>query len=471
VTDLYTKNAKYNKWLSEYRFDNCKLERSDYGDFITNTIISEKNGFVLNLNGSWGSGKTHFVKRLYTNFLEKKHPCIYIDAWESDFIDSPLTIITSELISQLNSLNSNIGSNTSALKESIGRVLKTTAIIGSGLLTKALIDDQATGIHAAKALLEKQELIKHVDFVNTAYQSQVSSIAKVREELTCLAEVLKTNYSSSLPVIVIIDELDRCRPNYAVEVLEAVKHFFQTKNFVFIISSDTEQLQHSIKTIYGSNFDSYRYLKRFFDQEAKLPLPDKENYAKNLINESLKIPDIGVFPIQPKDAIVEQLSILCSDFNLEIRDINQVLSKLKSCIRNIDTKKLKFDINLLLIAIIEHHKNSEEIKNRYNRLTPYKIPNLSSKNPSKLTANLIIEICFKVSSRIKKTVKDAHGNPRQIETQTILDSPLQIPSDTSTEIRSFIRCYRDACDNDKNIENLLKWDDYKKLISFAGTIS
>ena len=108
MPELLFNDAKYSHWKESHNFDNCKLEREHYGKFLADYITGEKDGFVLNLNGSWGSGKTEFLKRMYTELISRNHPCIYIDAWESDFTKDPLTVVTSELLKQLQLFNSNI---------------------------------------------------------------------------------------------------------------------------------------------------------------------------------------------------------------------------------------------------------------------------------------------------------------------------------------------------------------------------
>lgn len=73
--------------------------------------------------------------------------------------------------------------------------------------------------------------------------------------------------SFSCPIFIFIDELDRCRPDYAISLLEIVKHIFDIKNFVFIIATNTDQLQHSIKNVYGNDFSANDYLGRFFIED------------------------------------------------------------------------------------------------------------------------------------------------------------------------------------------------------------
>ena len=70
--------------------------------------------------------------------------------------------------------------------------------------------------------------------------------------------------------IFIIDELDRCKPNFAINTLEIVKHFFDIKNCVFIICVDKQQIEESIKTIYGSGISSNKYFSKLFDYQFNL---------------------------------------------------------------------------------------------------------------------------------------------------------------------------------------------------------
>ena len=72
-------------------------------------------------------------------------------------------------------------------------------------------------------------------------------------------------------VIVIIDELDRCRPSYAVELLETAKHFFTVDNVVFALAVNRTQLAHAVRAVYGAEFDAAGYLRRFFDIDFQLP--------------------------------------------------------------------------------------------------------------------------------------------------------------------------------------------------------
>lgn len=278
-------NAKYSSWKDSHTFDNCKLNRKDYGHFLANYLIGEKDGFVLNLNGSWGTGKTEFLKRFYVELMERGHPTIYIDAWESDFSQEPLTVVASELLNQLELLMESAISEGVLLevKRALGKALTGSLVGLAGIASAKLLNDASIGMEAVKTLISNrpQDVTQQLA---EDYQSQIEAIINTRDSLGNLAESLQTVNGSKLPVIVLIDELDRCRPTYAIEMLEVIKHFFSMKGFVFVVATDTGQLCHSITSVYGDGFDSSQYLKRFFNRKSSLPTPDINEYISLKIN-------------------------------------------------------------------------------------------------------------------------------------------------------------------------------------------
>ena len=100
----------------------------------------------------------------------------------------------------------------------------------------------------------------------------------------------------ALPMFVFIDELDRCRPSFAIELLEGVKHLFGIQGVCFVVSTNMAQLSESIKAVYGSGFDGYGYLKRFFDVEYSLPLVSGRSFMTLLLAEhsELKVENLAL---------------------------------------------------------------------------------------------------------------------------------------------------------------------------------
>lgn len=84
----------------------------------------------------------------------------------------------------------------------------------------------------------------------------------------------------SYPLFVFVDELDRCRPTYLIEMVETIKHLLSIENVVFVIATDKAQLQHSIRAIYGDGFNSQLYLERFFQRSVTLNEVSRSHFIR-----------------------------------------------------------------------------------------------------------------------------------------------------------------------------------------------
>src|SRR5690606_29373106 len=111
------------------------------------------------------------------------------------------------------------------------------------------------------------------------YADKKKTIIEFRKEL----EKFVKQADNTKPLIFIVDELDRCRPNYSVEVLEQIKHFFSVSGIVFVLSIDKNHLASAVKGFYGSEqIDSNEYLRRFIDLEYSIPKPSTKDFIKYL---------------------------------------------------------------------------------------------------------------------------------------------------------------------------------------------
>ena len=89
------------------------------------------------------------------------------------------------------------------------------------------------------------------------YEEYISNLNKVKKILE--------KVTANTKIIIMIDELDRCKPIFAIKLLETIKHLFNVKNMSFIFALDMTQLSYSIKKIYGTEIDASGYICRFFD--------------------------------------------------------------------------------------------------------------------------------------------------------------------------------------------------------------
>jgi len=246
-------------------FANCKLERKKYAEALTGIVSSYSDGFVLAINNEWGTGKTTFIKMWQQHLNKEEFKTLYFNAWENDFESNPLVAILSEI----KTLTPHKAAAT------FKSLLKKGAIISQSVFP-AIISALAKKYIDTDEIKEVVE--KLTDAATDILKEEIDEYAAKKKGLLEFREELK-NYiekkGDGKPLIFFIDELDRCRPNYAVEVLEQVKHFFNVEGIVFVLSIDKVQLCNAIKGVYGSEqINTDEYLRRFIDLEYIIPPPD-----------------------------------------------------------------------------------------------------------------------------------------------------------------------------------------------------
>jgi len=257
----------------ENPFANCKLDRKKYSTVLTNIVNSYPDGFVLALNNKWGTGKTTFVKMWEQDLRNNDFQTLYFNAWENDFENNPLTALMGELKTL----------TTKDTEPEFKKTLKKASAITkhiAPIIAKAIADKYIDTNGVKEAIVGVTKGLSDVfeNEVNT-YEKKKKSIADFRESLSHFI----ANTNQGKPLIFIVDELDRCRPNYAVSILEQIKHFFSVPNIVFILSIDKVQLGNAIKGVYGNdNIDSDEYLRRFIDLEYSIPEPEEGSFYKYL---------------------------------------------------------------------------------------------------------------------------------------------------------------------------------------------
>ena len=98
-----------------------------------------------------------------------------------------------------------------------------------------------------------------------SFEDLANSIITVEEKQQALNKLFNKIINSDERVLLIVDELDRCRPSYAVELLEALKHFYNNSKLSILVVTNNRQLSYTIKKYYGNDFDGYGYLNKIYD--------------------------------------------------------------------------------------------------------------------------------------------------------------------------------------------------------------
>ena len=252
--------------------------------------MNRDQAFVLALDAQYGEGKTWFLSR-FQRQLKLNHPVAVVDAWVDDANDEPLVSIMAALDEALKpflksqTVRDKFGAMTRAALPIIG---KGVVAAGGKALTRYAgeqFGDEAKNLleGARKATPKKSDgdsptqagLDKFVDVVTEVvdnagkalldqYHARQKSRETFKQNLRQLAASINDIDSDprKAPIFVVVDELDRCRPDYAISLLEEIKHLFDVPGVVFVIALHGQQLTKSIEAVYGARPDATTYLRR-----------------------------------------------------------------------------------------------------------------------------------------------------------------------------------------------------------------
>ena len=276
-----------------------------------------RKSFIININGEWGSGKTFFIDRFQKHLEVKGHLVAKLDAWRADPSSDPIVSLVAcieKCIEPYVSKKIILQDHLNAVHRAGGRLSKliVPALAKQGLkrflgrdgfegLSEILVDE-LSGANS-KRLKDAIELVGDAvdsieDDVLDSYTSATyfskrvadsqAQFEAIQEFSKAIEELLKSLFEKrkiEAPLYVFVDELDRCRPTFAIEVLERINHLFDLDGIVFLVCTDSEQLAHSIKAIYGAGFSSNEYLGRFFSFRYELNVSEKYQLFDAIISE------------------------------------------------------------------------------------------------------------------------------------------------------------------------------------------
>ena len=254
------------------------LNRKPAGQRLSQLMGRGDQPLVVALDGDWGSGKSHFLK-LWTGSHKGfggKAKVIYFDAFARDYLDDPFV----SLVAAITEAQEKAAEDKPAIKKTLGQIKKiatdllpsalriTAAVATAGATEGALFAYDTVADAAIKGLGQEAEKA-----IEQFWQREQGRIAAIEAFRSALAEL-----AAAQPLILVIDELDRCRPDFALSLLEVVKHFFSVKGVRFVLGVRLEALEESVRHRYGPNTDAGLYLQKFLHLRLSLP-QDADNAA------------------------------------------------------------------------------------------------------------------------------------------------------------------------------------------------
>ncbi|ABI40744.1 KAP P-loop domain protein [Shewanella sp. MR-4] len=486
--DISNHASKYKEWEQIYNWDTCKTNRREFGEFIAHFLSTDSR--VINLDGIYGSGKTEFIKRLYIELAKRKHPVVYIDVWESDFSTNPLAVICSELLQQIEFVLKEKAPNGRAedkrtakhtlnsLKSKLGICLQYASVVSQYFGDSSIASELAsTGaiISTTPSLSTITRAEEYVEIVQKNHVEAVRAMKEIKEYITFLSELIETIYNLKTPIIIMIDELDRCRPTYAIEVLEVIKHFFETKGCTFLVATNTEVLEQSIKAVYGSEFQAAHYLRRFFERKVRLPQVSTLDYlrAKQLDFDKYTSNGILLHPYSSTQGISELFAALFRANEIELRSVDQILNRfftsLDYALVSKTTSKIAINITVLMVGLLEQHLDRPELSQRSNSNL---VSTTLAYGNAKLNSNIkaMFHSVMTTKSQEQYNGRGKRIFPHEIEMLAIetydfsRETIFANPNDNGEAITEIINSYYDSsC-------NFWLWENHQKVIELSGHI-
>ena len=275
------------------------------------------SNIAIALDDSWGNGKTFFVKQTQmvlqsldssdenlTEVREYMKKClkhdtlrnyfpVYYDAWSNDNDTDPVLSIIFEMLKSIKDLEE------------------------YAVRDKNWWDTIKKGFEVAVTAFGGPRIGEFLNSVEgTDLLAEIKKSKEADQVLNKLFDTLLEKQPEGTWIIFFIDELDRCCPNFAVRLLERIKHHFLHKRVIFVLSVNMSELQHTIKRHYGNDFNADKYLRRFFDFTIPLPAADMTKYYQ-AINF-----DDGATRREIAKIVMEK-------YNFSLREITRYLQYLK----------------------------------------------------------------------------------------------------------------------------------------------
>ncbi len=330
-----------------------KLDILNRNAFVEQVIkllenISENRGATcFAIDGEWGTGKSFVLDMLEEQLngpYSEKYFAVRYNSWKYDYYEEPLIAIVSSIITEIEE-KVNIFPDSKEKQEILG-MFKAAGISLLSMANTAFKAKTGLDIQSAYETVMKGEKEGAAIYEKEHAYDTYLGFNKVIDKLSALLQEIANDYT----VVIIVDELDRCIPEYAIKVMERLHHLTEKKNnIITIIAMDKKQLECSIRHLFGFAEDN-KYLEKFISFEIKL---DKGQVSERIIEkyaDYLELFDKDIF--QFDDSIEECLLALFK--GIDIRTQEQIINKVMIVhkLMFMDKKDYSFMCMELLIAIM-----------------------------------------------------------------------------------------------------------------------
>lgn len=324
-------------------------DRATTAHRLTGFIDRLRTGAVIAIDAPWGSGKTWFGKNWKRKLESDGYETIWVDAFSNDYVEDPFILLASSIseLARRKESGTKDALQRSAIK-TVRALLPLAAKTGLTILANATI-----GSIASEAIRKTAEEIMNdaEDVIERQIAEQVVGFEQQRATLQAYQAQLST-FCSELqkPLVFFVDELDRCRPTYAIRLIERIKHFFDVPNLVFVLVMNRVQVHAAINGVYGDRVNAAEYLQKFIHLTFSLPkLGDagSQRAGEAFVNALAIDYQFGKHQEYAR-AFGEFLSAIAQPFRLSLRDLEKAFAMLAV---SVPSQLVSSELAAYLIAI------------------------------------------------------------------------------------------------------------------------
>lgn len=387
------------------------FKRKEFGEGLQRLFERVDEPLTVILDSPWGTGKSTFIEMWCGHMRQQGFPVIHFDAFKHDHVDDAFGALAGEVFAKAEEYYSAVkdqekgelvlsDAQRDSLKDKAKILFNVTRRFGKVVLKTGAkgvakrLAEKAVGEEATEELKEhfgefSAELIKASadsageelgvvleELIDSKFAGRSQQVLLIEDFTTKLSELalelrkpaaelaaangfdISDVETGNRPLIFVIDELDRCKPTFSLEILELIKHFFAQENIHFLLSTHTQQLENSVKHAYGIVGQECEYLQKFYSMIVKLPLKNKESvtleYCMRLLEEAVE-----GFSKHIQGEFLNTASVLFEKniHKFSLRAIEKIMAQIRMLLATVDMKCIEmFSAVILTIPFLQVDK-------------------------------------------------------------------------------------------------------------------
>lgn len=330
---------------------------------LTHLIQNLDHSTVAVFDGRWGIGKTTFIKRWLAHLAAEGIPSIYVDSFAVDYLESPFVAIAGAFSQAAERANKSTHPTYTAFVAAASKVGKTLGGTAAKIAIKAATfgvigSSELEGLsNVGEAIADAvgdraEEAVKELIQEHSRKENELATLKGRLSEFPQLLSIGSEEKNAS-KLVVVIDELDRCRPDFALGMVEAVKHFFGAENVHFVLVTNREHLVRSVEHRYGSFKAADEYLRKFYDFQVFYEQSYIRHSPSQILSFVSRLAKELLGDIPERNDIEQYARAIAIAHRLTFRDLENIFSNLSLAYAAVRPREFRPAVLVLFLAVLK----------------------------------------------------------------------------------------------------------------------